>query len=86
LNLKEKNEMNVIRKQNDELALKFKSLTRENETLKAENVANMAQINELNDQVRSFNFLIVESIIWFMNLIFFLILKGHCHVGLCAND
>lgn len=52
MNLKEKNEMNVIRKQNDELTVKLKNLTRENETLKTENVANMAQINELNDQVR----------------------------------
>ena len=51
LNLKEKNEMNSIRKQNDELTGKLKSMTRENETLKAENVASMAQINELNDQV-----------------------------------
>lgn len=47
----DKNEINNLRKQVEELTGKLAHLNKENEKLKAENQSNLLQINELNDQV-----------------------------------
>lgn len=51
LNLQEKNEMSIMRKQNEELSQKVLKLSKENETLKTENISAQDLINELQDQV-----------------------------------
>ena len=51
LNLQDKTEINHLRKQNEELTVKLKATTKENETLKTDAAFNQSQINELKDQV-----------------------------------
>ena len=44
-------QINGLSKQNEELRTKLKSITKESETLKAENTLHLCQINDLKDQV-----------------------------------
>lgn len=50
--MQDKNDINILKKQNEELSTKFKNLMKECETLKNENSSYVVQINELKDQVK----------------------------------
>ena len=49
--MQDKAEINALRKHNEEAQTKLKTLTKDHESLKADNESNLAQLNELRDQV-----------------------------------
>lgn len=51
MSLQDKAEINGLKKQTEELTKKLSSVTKEAEHLKSENTTQMAQINDLKDQV-----------------------------------
>ncbi len=51
LSLQDRTEITNLRKQTEDLTQKLKVSMKENETLKAEKILNLSQINELKDQV-----------------------------------
>lgn len=51
MSLADKNEINRLKKSNEEATTKLAKLQKENEQLKSETTTQLAQINELNDQV-----------------------------------
>ncbi len=51
LSLQDKADINSLRKNNEEMQVKLKSLNKDHENLKADNESHLAQLNELRDQV-----------------------------------
>ena len=49
--MQDKAEINALRKHNEEAQTKLKTLAKDHESLKADNESNLAQLNELRDQV-----------------------------------
>ena len=61
LSLQDKSEISGMRKQVEDLMQKVKVLSKENETLKTEKSSNLVQINELKDQVFSWDLFNIQG-------------------------
>ena len=72
-----------MRKQNEELTVKLKATTKENETLKTDAASNQSQINELKDQVSLLAYLKIVGIVLLNMVPNF---SGNCHSRLGSND